>query len=66
MRQNTLLTNLVIDDISGYGSCDDSFIYLADTAAPGLVVYDARKDVAWRVTHPSMYPDPDFSTYNVS
>ncbi|KAK6623892.1 hypothetical protein RUM44_010748 [Polyplax serrata] len=66
LRPNTLLTNLVIDDTSGYGSCDDSYIYMSDTAAPAIVVYDAKKDIAWRLTHPSMYPDPDFSTYTIA
>lgn len=61
-----MLTNLVIDDLSGYGSCDDAYVYMSDTAAPGIVVYDARKDTAWRLTHPSMYPEPDYSTYTVS
>lgn len=26
-----------------------------------IVVYDSGKDVTWRVSHPSMFPDPDFA-----
>lgn len=66
IRPASLFTNLVIDDLTGYGSCDDAFVYISDTAAPGIVVYDARKDAAWRFSHPSMYPNPDYSTYTVS
>ncbi|CAG2056832.1 unnamed protein product [Timema podura] len=50
LRLNSLLTNLVID-YQGGQSCDDALIYISDTASPGIVVYDARRDVSWRVTH---------------
>nr|CAD7451909.1 unnamed protein product [Timema tahoe] len=50
LRLNSLLTNLVIDYQDGQ-SCDDALIYISDTASPGIVVYDARRDVSWRVTH---------------
>lgn len=30
-----------------------------------MVVYDSAKDTAWRVMHPAMFPDPDFSDYTV-
>ncbi|EEB16617.1 major royal jelly protein 4 precursor, putative [Pediculus humanus corporis] len=66
IRPASLFTNLVIDDLTGYGSCDDAFVYISDTAAPGIVVYDARKDAAWRFSHPSMYPNPDYSTYTIA
>ena len=26
-----------------------------------IVVYDSEKDVTWRLSHPAMYPDPDFA-----
>lgn len=30
-----------------------------------MVVYDSLSDTAWRVMHPSMFPDPDFADSNV-
>lgn len=71
LRPNTLLSNLVIDDqnlnqvTGGYASCDDVFIYMSDTTNPGIVVYDAARDAAWRLQHPFMFPDPNFGTYKV-
>lgn len=65
LRPNSLLTNLVIDE-SVQGTCDSSFVYITDTAAPGLVVYNAAADTAWRFMHPTMFPDPNFSDYNVA
>lgn len=30
-----------------------------------MVIYDGLKDRTWRITHPTMFPDPDFSDYNI-
>lgn len=30
------------------------------------MVYNAAKDVAWRLIHPTMFPDPDFSDYTIN
>ncbi|CAG9857969.1 unnamed protein product [Phyllotreta striolata] len=65
LRPSSLLTNLVVDE-SIQGRCDSAFVYMSDTAAPGLVVYDGRRDEAWRFVHPSMFPDPNFSDYNIN
>lgn len=64
LRPSSLLTNLIIDE-SVRGPCDNAFLYISDTAAPGMVVYDSAKDQAWRVMHPAMFPDPDFSDYTI-
>ncbi|XP_074031974.1 yellow-e isoform X1 [Leptinotarsa decemlineata] len=64
LRPASLLTNLVVDE-SVQGRCDSSFVYMTDTAAPGLVVYDGVRDQAWRLSHPTMFPDPNFSDYNI-
>lgn len=64
LRPNSLLANLIIDE-SVQGPCDSAMVYIADTAAPGMIVYDSSKDSAWRFMHPSMFPDPDFSDYNI-
>ncbi|XP_017855822.1 PREDICTED: major royal jelly protein 1 [Drosophila arizonae] len=60
LRGETLFTNMVIDETTAT-SCDDVFIYITDTVEPGIIVYDSGKDVTWRVSHPAMYPDPDFA-----
>ncbi|KAK5640863.1 hypothetical protein RI129_009410 [Pyrocoelia pectoralis] len=65
LRPSTLLTNLVIDE-SVQGTCDSAFVYISDTVAPGIIVYDSLTDRAWRVTHPSMFPDPDFSDSTIN
>lgn len=31
----------------------------------GIIVYDGARDNAWRVTHASMYPDPDLGEYDI-
>ncbi|KAF9424041.1 hypothetical protein HW555_000750 [Spodoptera exigua] len=70
LRPSSLLTNLVLDDTRSSNSrlpasCDHLFAYISDTVAPGIIVYDGRRDNAWRVTHASMYPDPDLGEYDI-
>ncbi|XP_069358528.1 dopaminechrome tautomerase-like [Maniola hyperantus] len=70
LRPASLLTNLVLDETRSAprhhaSSCDNIFAYITDTVAPGIIVYDARRDNAWRVTHASMYPDPDLGEYDI-
>ncbi|KAH8311079.1 hypothetical protein KR044_004157 [Drosophila immigrans] len=60
LRGETLFTNMVIDETTAK-SCDDVFVYITDTVEPGIIVYDSSKDVTWRLSHPAMYPDPDFA-----
>lgn len=70
LRRNSLLTNLVIDDNTrsefGVPDCDNVFVYMTDSTNPALIVYDSRKDSAWRISSPFMFPDPDYGTYRVS
>ncbi|KAJ8984320.1 hypothetical protein NQ317_012538 [Molorchus minor] len=63
-RTNSLLTNLIIDE-EVQGACDSAFVYMSDTASPGIVVYDARSERSWRLFDPSFFPDPDFGNYNI-
>lgn len=30
-----------------------------------IVVYDSGRDLTWRLSHPSMYPDPNFAQSNI-
>ncbi|KAH8417988.1 hypothetical protein KR222_009808 [Zaprionus bogoriensis] len=60
LRGETLFTNMVIDETTAK-TCDDVFVYITDTVEPGIIVYDSSKDVTWRLSHPAMYPDPDFA-----
>lgn len=38
--------------------------FLASSCA-AIVVYDSGKDLTWRLSHPSMYPDPNFAQSNI-
>ncbi|XP_035902718.1 LOW QUALITY PROTEIN: major royal jelly protein 1-like [Anopheles stephensi] len=63
IRGESLFTNIVVDETTSRkeAHCDDVFAYITDTVAPGIVVYDSGKDLTWRLSHPAMYPDPDFA-----
>ncbi|XP_068631547.1 dopaminechrome tautomerase [Battus philenor] len=71
LRPSSLLTNLVLDDTRSpnphlSATCDNIFAYISDTVTPGIIVYDSRRDNAWRVTHASMYPDPNLGEIDIS
>ncbi|XP_050069454.1 major royal jelly protein 1-like [Anopheles maculipalpis] len=63
IRGESLFTNIIVDETTSRkeNHCDDVFVYITDTVAPGIVVYDSEKDLTWRLSHPAMYPDPDFA-----
>ncbi|XP_059611149.1 major royal jelly protein 1 [Phlebotomus argentipes] len=67
VRGESLYTNLIIDDTSSKieNHCDDVFVYITDTVEPAIVVYDSGHDVTWRLSHPSMYPDPNFAESSI-
>uniref|UniRef100_A0A182PF68 Bee-milk protein n=1 Tax=Anopheles epiroticus TaxID=199890 RepID=A0A182PF68_9DIPT len=67
VRRESLYTNLIVDETTSRpeNNCDDVFVYITDTVAPGIVVYDSGKDLTWRVSHPAMYPDPDFAESSI-
>ncbi|CAO1422196.1 unnamed protein product [Diamesa serratosioi] len=63
IREESLFTNIIIDETMSLreNHCDDALIYISDTVAPGIVVYDSGRDLTWRLSHPSMFADPDFA-----
>lgn len=34
-------------------------------ALAAIVVYDSGRDLTWRLSHPSMFPDPNFAQSNI-
>ncbi|KAG4067883.1 hypothetical protein HA402_010569 [Bradysia odoriphaga] len=67
IRGETLYTNMVIDETTSRpeNHCDDVYIYITDTVEPAIVVYDSGRDLTWRLSHPAMYPDPNFAQSSI-
>lgn len=63
VRKESLFTNIIVDETTSRpeNHCDDAVVYISDTVEPAIVVYDSGRDLTWRLSHPSMYADPDFS-----
>ncbi|KAL6263208.1 hypothetical protein P5V15_006008 [Pogonomyrmex californicus] len=64
LRPDSLLTNIVIDEVSAK-TCDDVFVYMTDTLGPGILIFDGARDRSWRVVHASMFPNPDYASYKI-
>ncbi|XP_067627659.1 major royal jelly protein 1-like [Eurosta solidaginis] len=66
LRNQSILVNLIIDETtSKSGTCDDVFVYIADTVKPAIIVYDGTRDMVWRLVHPAMWPDPDLGLVQI-
>lgn len=61
----SLFTNIVVDETTSGGDCDNVYAYITDTSAPALIVYDSASDFTWRLSHPAMFPDPDFAVSRI-
>ncbi|KAG4070404.1 hypothetical protein HA402_006546 [Bradysia odoriphaga] len=67
VKGETLFTNMIIDETTSRpeNNCDDAYVYITDTIKPAIVVYDSKRDLTWRLSHPAMYPDPNFAKPNI-
>lgn len=54
VEKKSFFANIAVED----DDCDNTFAYLADLGAPGLVVYSWKTKESWRVQHHYFHPDP--------
>ncbi|XP_065340564.1 protein yellow-like [Cloeon dipterum] len=67
LRERSLLTTLSLDEeYSSISNCENMFVYISDTSAPGLIIYDLGRDLTWRFEHQSLMPDPQQATYTIA
>ncbi|XP_018320375.1 major royal jelly protein 1 isoform X2 [Agrilus planipennis] len=45
--------------------CKDTFVYVADCQTFSIIVYNPRLGVSWKATDKTMYPYPNFGTYDI-
>lgn len=58
----SFFANIAVED----DDCDNTFGYLADLGAPGLVVYSWKAQESWRVQHHFFHPDPLQGNYSIN
>lgn len=54
-----------VRDPPPYGACDNTMAYIADVTGFGVLVYDYRRNVAWRTQNKYFYPNPDNGTFTI-
>ncbi|KAL2719743.1 protein yellow [Vespula maculifrons] len=59
---DSFFANIAVEDYN----CEDTYAYLGDLGAPGLVVYSWKLDRSWLVKHHFFHPDPKGGNFNVS
>lgn len=43
----------------------DDFSHTEFCSIAAIVVYDSGRDLTWRLSHPAMFPDPNFAQSNI-
>lgn len=46
-------------------SCQDVFVYAADCQTYAIIVYDVKNGESWQVIDKTMYPYPNFGTFDI-
>ncbi|CAH1277858.1 unnamed protein product, partial [Diabrotica balteata] len=64
-ESRSIFVTPVIEILNSHNYCQNTFAYFADCQAYSIVVYDLKNDRSWKVTDKTMYPYPDYGTYNV-
>lgn len=62
VEQKSFFANIAVED----DDCENTFAYLADLGAPGLVVYSWKTKESWRVQHHYFHPDPLQGNYSIA
>lgn len=55
IKEDTFIANIAVDVGK---SCEDTFAYMSDELAYGLISYSWEKNAAWRFRHGFFFPDP--------
>ncbi|XP_060523183.1 uncharacterized protein LOC132700081 [Cylas formicarius] len=62
----SLYVTPIVEVESITNSCQKTFVYLADSDAGSLVVYDYENNKSWSIRHETFRPDPVFNKYRVA
>lgn len=62
IKGDSFFANIAVED----HDCENSYAYLADLGAPGLVIYSWKEKKSWRVTHHYFHIDPLAGDFNVN
>ncbi|KAH8325029.1 hypothetical protein KR074_002435 [Drosophila pseudoananassae] len=63
-KEDTFFANIIVD--SDRSECQDSFAYIPDLGAYGVIVYSLRNDKSYRVKHNFFHFDPLQGDFNVA
>lgn len=62
IKQESFFANIAVED----NVCNDTYAYLGDLNAPGLIVYSYKLNRSWRVEHHYFHIDPLAGEFNVN
>ncbi|NP_001161913.1 yellow-e3 precursor [Tribolium castaneum] len=65
VEPRSILVTPVVDVRDAHAKCKDTFIYIADCQTYSVIVYDVQKGVIWKATDKTMYPYPNYGTFDI-
>nr|ATB56351.1 yellow-d1 [Leptinotarsa decemlineata] len=66
IESRSILVTPVVEIRDTRNQCRNTFVYLADCQTYSIIVYDLLRQTSWRVSDKTMYPYPNFGTYNIA
>lgn len=63
VKEDSFFANIIVD--SETNACDDTYAYVPDLGAYGVIVYSFRKDSSYRVKHNFFHFDPLQGDFNI-
>lgn len=64
-EERSILVTPIVDVVDPEGHCENTFVYVADCQAYSIIVHDVKKNTAWKATDKTMYPYPNFGTFDI-
>lgn len=65
LEPRSILVTVAVDVRDSSDRCRDTFVYVADCQTFSIIVYDARRQTSWKATDKTMYPYPNFGTFDI-
>jgi hypothetical protein len=65
IESRSILVTPMVDVRDAHSGCRNTFVYVADCQTYSIIVYDVQKNRSWKVTDKTMYPYPNYGTFNI-
>lgn len=65
LESRSILVTPIVDVRGSNGKCKNTFVYVADCQTYSIIVYDVQRCTSWKITDKTMYPYPNYGTFDI-